>query len=380
MPGDLHALYAHGLDGLSYQIVDGDGHTLFASAPNGDADVVPLSNGKLSHVTRNGEVYGVTLPRGGLEIKVAQNVRHPDVIFDDIVAYYLSRIGWLTLVILAILLGIDILIIRDALRPVLRASRIAAAIDPARTDLRLPTENVPRELQPLILAMNAALARLEKGILLQREFTADAAHELRTPLAVLRARIETLPDHGVMATLHSDLEVMENVISHLLEIAEIEDAAASAMTRCDLQAISADVVSMLADRTIGQGKQIALTGHDGPVWITANATMVSRAIRNLADNAIRHTPKGTSVELEVTTEGVVRVSDSGPGVPEANRAFVFRRFWRARRDNSDGAGLGLAIVSRIAEIHGAEVTIADNEGGGAVFSIRFRTPSPGQDR
>ncbi len=96
--------------------------------------------------------------------------------------------------ILALLLAVDIVIIRRALHPVVQASAIASAISHKRTDLRLPLTDLPRELVPLIVAVNEALDRLEKGMKLQKEFTADAAHELRTPLAVLRARIDSLPD------------------------------------------------------------------------------------------------------------------------------------------------------------------------------------------
>ena len=376
LPDDLRALYAHELDGLSYQVVNGRGETLFASTPNSDANVIPASNNSLVHISRNGAaLYGMTLTQGdahtAIRIKVAQNVQHPDVIFDDIVADYLARIGWITVAILAILLAIDIVGIRKALVPVRNASQIASAIDPGRTDLRLPTKGVPRELLPLILAVNEALGRLEKGILLQREFTADAAHELRTPLAVLRARIETFPDPKVMGAVRADLSVMESIIGQLLDMAEIEGSTIGANGRCDLQAICADVVAMLADMAIGQGKEIALTGSEASVWIWGDSSMVFRAVRNLVDNAIRFTQEGTTVEVDVAPDGSVAVKDRGPGIPVEDRAFVFRRFWRAKRNSGDGAGLGLAIVSRIAEIHHARVNISEHTGGGVIFSIMF---------
>jgi signal transduction histidine kinase len=382
LPDDLRTLYTHGLDGLSYQVIDGHGKALFASAPNSDAGVIPTSNNGLVHISHNGAaLYGVTLSQAGtptsIKIKVAQNVQHPDVIFDDIVADYLARIGWLTVTILAILLAVDIVAIRTALVPVRHASQIASAIDPGRTDLRLPTKDVPRELLPLILAVNEALGRLEKGILLQREFTADAAHELRTPLAVLQARIENFPDPNVMGAVRADLRVMESVINQLLDMAEIEGSTISTNGRCDLQAICADVVAMLADRAIGQGKEIALTGSEASVWIRGDSSMVFRAVRNLVDNAIRFTPEGTTVEVDVAPNGSVAVKDRGPGIPVEDRAFVFRRFWRAKRNSGEGAGLGLSIVLRIAEMHHAKVKISDHMGGGAIFSIRFcEPPSP----
>jgi signal transduction histidine kinase len=370
LPPDLSALYGQGLEGLSYAVRRQDGRLMVISGKDSDAArIAPRSN--LSQMSRDGaQVYAVSVNHDGLSVTVAQNAQYPDVIFDDIMADYLSRIGWFTVAILALLLAVDIVIIRRALHPVVRASRIAAAIDPKRTDLRLPLAGLPRELLPLIVAVNEALDRLEKGMRLQQEFTADAAHELRTPLAVLRARVDSLPDQKGLGALKSDIDVMGHVVSQLLEIAELENAGLRIDDRVDLYAVAADVVSMIAGVAIAQGKEVALIG--GPVLVRGNEAMIFRAIRNLADNAIKHTESGSEVIVDVREDGTVRVLDKGPGVPPAERALMVRRFWRARRDQ-DGAGLGLSIVSRIAELHGTKLGISDRDGGGAVFSLSFET-------
>lgn len=370
LPADLATLYGHGLEGLSYAVKDANGTVLLSSGKDSDAALIP-ARPNLSQMPRDGaQVYGVALndPRSRLWVSVAQNAQYPDVIFDDIVADYLSRIGWFTVAILALLLALDIWIIRRAFQPVVQASRIASAIDPKRADLRLPVKDLPRELRPLIVAVNQALDRLEKGMKLQKEFTADAAHELRTPLAVLRARIDSLPDQTRLDALKADIEVMSHVVSQLLEIAELENPTLRIDDRVDLYAVSSDVVSMIAGVAIAQGKELALTGES--VWVKGNGAMIFRAIRNLVDNAIKHTERGSEVIVDVGPDGTVRVLDKGPGVPQADRALMVRRFWRARRDQ-DGAGLGLSIVSRIAELHGAKLSITDRDGGGAVFSLSF---------
>jgi signal transduction histidine kinase len=370
LPADLAALYGHGLEGLSYAVKDGNGRLLLSSGKDSDAALIP-ARPALSEMSRGGaQVYGVAVNDAGsrLWVAVAQNAQYPDVIFDDIVTDYLSRIGWFTVAILALLLALDIWIIRRAFQPVVQASRIASAIDPKRTDLRLPVKDLPRELMPLIVAVNQALDRLEKGIKLQKEFTADAAHELRTPLAVLRARIDSFPDQTGLAALKADIEVMSRVVSQLLEIAELENPTLRIDDRVDLYAVSSEVVSMIAGVAIAQGKEVALTGES--VWVKGNGAMIFRAIRNLVDNAIKHTERGSEVVVDVALDGTVRVLDKGPGVPPADRALMVRRFWRARRDQ-DGAGLGLSIVSRIAELHGAKLGITDRDGGGAVFSLSF---------
>lgn len=379
LPPALATLYGQGLEGLSYAVKDAEGRVLISSGKDSDAALVPR-NGTLSLVSRDGaEVYGVTVDDAAshLWIAVAQNAQYPDVIFDDIMSDYLSRIGYFTVAILALLLAVDIVIIRRAFRPVVNASRIASAIDPKRPDLRLPLKDLPRELLPLIVAVNQALDRLENGMRLQKEFTADAAHELRTPLAVLRARIESLPQQDKLAALKADIDVMSHVVSQLLEIAELENAQPGIDDRVDLYAIAADVVSMIAGMAITQGKEVALVG--GSVWVKGNGPMIFRAIRNLVDNAVKHTEAGSEVIVEVGSDGTVRVLDKGPGVKPEERALMVRRFWRARREG-DGAGLGLSIVSRIAELHGAKLGIADRAGGGAVFSLSFQPASFSYER
>jgi signal transduction histidine kinase len=126
---------------------------------------------------------------------------------------------------------------------------------------------------------------------------------------------------------------------------------------------------MLAEVAIQKGKSIALFGAERPIWVQGDATMIFRAIRNLVDNAIKHTRPGTTVELEVKPAGSVSVNDYGAGVSDKDRDFIFRRFWRGDRNATEGTGLGLAIVSRIAEIHSGTISVANRPGGGAAFTL-----------
>jgi signal transduction histidine kinase len=107
--------------------------------------------------------------------------------------------------------------------------------------------------------------------------------------------------------------------------------------------------------------------------VRGNADTIGRAVRNLVENALAHTPVGTTVEITIDPNGVLRVGDSGPGVPAADREHIFRRFWRRNRQRTGSAGLGLAIVARIAKMHDATISISDNPGGGALFTLRFPT-------
>jgi signal transduction histidine kinase len=380
LPADLNTLYSHRLDGLSFRISDGLDRTLFAAGDSPEAGAVPLMEGPLFHLSQNvGEFYGIATKKrvDGSEawVVVVQDTQHPDVIFDDIVSYYLSRVGWLTIGILALVLIADIIVIRKVLEPVIGASRIASMINPKRTDIRLPTAGLPAELLPLITATNDALGRLDKGIRLQREFTADAAHELRTPLAVLRTRLDAMPNSDMIAEAKRDADAMANAVGQLLDMADLEDVNLGIDDDVDLKEVSLNLVGLMAPIAIAQGKELALTVCDEPVIVLGNGTMAFRAVRNLVDNAVKFSPAGSCVDVAVMANGAVFIMDRGPGIPPQERDFVFQRFWRAQRDNVEGVGLGLAIVDRIAELIGLSITISDRPGGGASFKLQFRLKS-----
>jgi signal transduction histidine kinase len=379
LPAGLEELYSESYGRYGYAVLDGAGKILFSSL----ADYAPLfpddrrAPGPSYLETRRGDalIYGASIPKQvgdrTLWVQVAQDLSHRDVLIDDIVADFFPRVGWITLPILLLLLAIDIAIFRRALRPVLKASDTAQTISPARTEVRLPTADIPREILPLVSAVNQALERLERGFLTQREFTADAAHELRTPLAVLRARIDTLADQRVREALRQDIAGMSRIVSQLLDIAELESFVVDPAEKADLQSVCAEVASFIAPLALAQDKSIALAGAKGPVWIKGNPETVFQAIRNLAENAIHHTPTGTTVEIEVTEDGMARVLDDGPGIPETERDLIFPRFWRRDRRRSGSAGLGLSIVSRIVEAHAGSIVVENRAGGGAAFSVSF---------
>jgi len=311
LPAVLAQFYSEAYGRAAFAVLDLGGHVLFSSAAGGGAIIRPRPQAtpiEYFAVHRGGtNLVGVTITAdiGGQRVllQVSEDLEHRDVLIDDIVADFFTRVGWITAPILLLLLVIDVMIFRRELKPIVAASALAERIGPARTELRLPEEGMPQEVVPLVHAVNQALDRLEEGFRGQREFTADAAHELRTPLS--------------------------------------------------------------------QRKTVAVTGADHPVRVCGNADTLGRAIRNLVENALAHTGPGTTVEISVAAAGELRVMDRGPGVPNAERDQIFRRFWRRDRRRAGSAGLGLAIVKRIAEMHRATVSVADRPGGGAVFAIHF---------
>ena len=289
----------------------------------------------------------------------------------DIVTDFLKRVGWITLPMLLFLLAIDIAIFRRALLPLLQASEMAKRISPSAMDVRLSPQDIPKEILPLVQAVNQALDRLEVGFRVQREFTADAAHELRTPLAILRSRVDTLADRGVSKALHQDIERMTRIVGQLLDIAELETYSIDPQETADLRAICAEVAEFAVPLALSQGKSIALSGTEASLPVNGNPEMLSRAIRNLVENAINYSPPGSTVEIVVEDSGMVRVLDEGPGIADDERELIFQRFWRRDRRRAGSAGLGLSIVQRIAEAHAAIVSVENRPKGGANFSLRF---------
>jgi signal transduction histidine kinase len=379
LPPALEDIYSQAVGRYAYAVVDDAGRVLLSSSDDRSAIFAddPRSSDIAYLETRRGKaaISGVSLLKEvdgrKVWVQVGEDLAHRDVIVDDIVADFFKRVGWITLPVLLSLLAIDIVIFGRALRPLLNASELAKKINPRRTDIRLPIEQMPKEILPLVQAVNQALDRLEAGFRVQREFTADAAHELRTPLTILRSRVDTLADRGTSKALHKDIEGMARVVNQLLDIAELEILSIDPLEKADLHAICAEVAEFAAPLALAQGKNIALSESDAAVWVNGNPEMLSRAIRNLVENAINYSPPGTTVEIVVEDSGMVRVLDEGPGIKEDERELIFQRFWRRDRRRTEGAGLGLSIVRRIADTHAATISVENRPTGGATFSLRF---------
>jgi signal transduction histidine kinase len=379
LPPELQGLYSQPYGRYSYAVIDARGRVLISSLKD-QAAIFPTDpkspNVEFLHSRRgDAAISGASLPKTigdrRLWVQAGEDLANRDVLIDDIATDFFKDVGWITLPILLLLLITDIAIVRRALRPLRQASEIAEHIGPARTDVRLPVAEIPSEVRPLVLAINQALDRLQEGFRVQREFTADAAHELRTPLSILRTRVDTLEDRAIADALLEDIEAMGRIVGQLLDIAELDVLVVNPDDTADLREVCAEVAEFIAPLALEQHKDVALLGANAPVWVKGNAEMLSRAIRNLAENAVKHTPRGTVVEFTVEENGIAKVSDQGPGIAEEERDLIFRRFWRRDRRQAGSTGLGLSIVQQIAELHGASVTVENRPTRGAQFSIRF---------
>lgn len=206
-----------------------------------------------------------------------------------------------------------------------------------------------------------------------RDFAADVAHELRTPLAVLRTHLDNLDDSDEVESLRIDVDGMSRMVTQLLAATRLETyAPQETFSKTDLCDVCRSIATLLAPIAIREQRSIEVTGAGEPVIVMGNSDSLEQAVRNLVENAIRYSARGTVITLDVEAGDApaIRVIDRGKGIVPEMRQEIFRRFQRADR-RAGGAGLGLSIVRRTVENHEAEVLIEDTPEGGATFIIRF---------
>lgn len=248
----------------------------------------------------------------------------------------------------------------------------------------LPESMVSREVEPLIRAMNGLLERLSASIAVQKRFVADAAHQLRTPIAGLKTQTElalrqthATETQTAFKQLHSASEQMTRLINQLLSLARAEPDAgrASVPERINLVELARESTTDWVPRALARNIDLGFEGQPGAAWIEGDPFLLREMLNNLLDNAVRYTQSGGHITIRVNTaQGQITLSveDDGPGVPEADRDRVFDRFYRVLGTGAEGCGLGLAIVREIAQRHGAEASLsARGDGTGTIVRVVF---------
>lgn len=243
------------------------------------------------------------------------------------------------------------LTLRYALKPLQEISEAAAAISPRSLHARLRTEAVPAEISPLVDSFNRALERLDQGYRVQKEFLGNAAHELKTPLALIRAQVELMEDGEDHVSLLNDVEHMTRQVQQLLLLAEASEVQSYSFADLDVAEVAKEAVSYLQRKADTAGVRLATSvAGSGVRWLADRGALFT-LLKNLLENAIEHSPRGTDVLMEVSST-TISVRDQGPGVSEEQLARIFARFWRGAHRRDHGAGLGLAICQEIALAHG----------------------------
>jgi two-component system sensor histidine kinase QseC len=269
-----------------------------------------------------------------------------------------------------------------ALKPVARVSAALARRDP---QYLAPIEGeAPKEIAPMVQRLNSLLERVQSSLEGERRFTSDAAHELRTPLAALKTQLQVAQgasDSGERdRAIGNAIEACDRatrLVEQLLTLARLEhDAWRTQGEQIDLHRLAAQVLAEAAPLASEKQIRLSLEGEPG-LSIMGHAGLLAILIRNLVDNALRYSPPRTDVSVRTVRlpQGVLLVvSDQGPGIPAAERENALRRFHRLEGSEASGSGLGLSIVARIAQLHGARLELSDaGEEHGLSVKVCFET-------
>ena len=305
---------------------------------------------------------------------------HNDVVEE--IAEHLAKPLLIAFPLLALLLVIAVTL---ALRPLRRLADEVAARAPEHLE-PLPTEGALTEVRPLIDRLNRLFAGMGRALENERRFTADAAHELRTPLAAIKAQAQVAqsPD-DLAAQQHAVRQIVlgcdraTHLVEQLLTLARLDAPKQNSFVTVDLHSVASEVLSSVAGAAVQRGSTLTLTGEAGICMLQGDPVLLRVLLRNLVDNAVRHTPAGTEICVGMARDEHqlhLWVHDNGPGIASDEGQALMQRFYRATDALGEGSGLGLSIVQRIAELHGAEFTLGPRVGiGGTAAKIAFSRPS-----
>ncbi|MDP1638129.1 MAG: ATP-binding protein [Candidatus Nitrotoga sp.] len=364
---------------VAFQVWD-KGHQLRLHSAN--APQQPLANEErgFSDHTIDGHrwrVFSTWNESAEFLIQVAERADVRDELARGIAGNLLKPL-FISLPLLALLLWIAV---ARGLRPLDKLTREVEQRAPDNL-AALDASSAPREVVPLIERLNRLFTRIEASMQKERRFTADAAHELRTPVAAIKAQAQVARAASSEAERNHALDNAilgcdraAHLIEQLLTLARIDTLGNDVTEACQLRVIAAEVIAAIAPAALSQHVQLELT-EGAEVEVRCNPVLLRILLRNLIDNAVRHTQPGTSVWVSINNQqglACLSVNDNGPGIPEAELARVSERFYRPIATSASGSGLGLSIVNRIAEIHGASLRIAPQiSGTGLSVTVVFK--------
>jgi signal transduction histidine kinase len=292
----------------------------------------------------------------------------------EVLVEFFVDMAWVVPVIVALALAIGIWSIRRGLAPLARLSDAATLIAPGKPHTPLLAADVPSEVRPLVSATDAAFARLQDAIAVQSRFTTNAAHEMRTPLAVLRSGLEQLPDTVLRTSLIEDADRLSRLTHQLLDLARVEEQETVGTENLCLTACAKTVLAELAPLAVARNTDLALDAPTFTLLCRGRPGDLHAVMRNLVENAIVHTPHGSSVSVALEDGPRIIVIDDGHGIDTTIRARVFERFWRGPGASRHGSGLGLSIVAEAVRRLAADIAIDTAATGGARVVVTFPRP------
>ncbi len=326
---------------------------------------------------RRWRVFSTWALDGRALVQVGERMDARDAVSREIAEHLLVPV----VVALPLLAFALLIAIGRSLAPLAAIANAVARREPARLE-PLAMADAPVEIRPLVERLNTLFARIAQGLERERAFTSDAAHELRTPLAAIRAQAQVAHDatddaerRRALGRVMAGCDRAAHLSDQLLTLARLEAGALqSRMGACDLVPVAREVLAELAPDALARRATLELVGDELAV-VHGDETLLHILLRNLADNALRYGPVGGHVRVSLHRAGEtceLRVADEGPGLTSGEAARVTERFYRGSETSESGAGLGLSIAERIAELHGAELAFGQAPGGrGLEVRVRF---------
>jgi two-component system sensor histidine kinase QseC len=361
---------------VEFQVWGGDG-TLLLNGPGSPRTGYAPRDGH-ADLTADGvrwRSYALRDPRSGYQVRVFEKAGSRSHIVRKI-AGRIAQSLLLALPLLALLIWISV---GRALRPLTAMSRAIGARN-ADNLQALALERVPAEVLPLAHSLNKLLERLSESLDRERSFTADAAHELRTPLAAIQVQAEVAlaateggQRRRAIEQVITGVHRTTHLVQQLLLLARLDQTDSTHVQPVDLAATATDSAARYADAAARKRIELEVDAHAG-CMLRGDPTALSIMVDNLLDNAIKYGRDGGRVVLNVTRDAThlaLSVHDDGRGVPTEHRARLFDRFYRIPGSGADGSGLGLAIVDRIARACGGSVTLGEGIAGGLGVTLRF---------
>lgn len=321
-------------------------------------------------------LYGISLQIADTTPPVYVQVTFPssDVVFDSVLEEFMQDIAWLWIPFMLLMLATNLLVAHIALRPLALTVVEAEAIQPGGVSVTLSEKGLPDDVLALVRAVNQALGRLREGYRMQEEFAGDMAHELRTPLAVMKAQL-AVTEEPYARVLERELATMERLVEQLLDRVRLGRSRIEPGDVVELGEVTREAAAYLAPRVIERGRRIEALAHAAPVVVAGRRDDVFRAVRNLIENALEHSPPQGMITVEVTGAPAVRIRDEGPGFPAEVLDAERRRRGLLRSDRREGVGLGLSIVERTMQVHGGRLELSNLPSGGGCAQMCFPAPA-----
>lgn len=309
-------------------------------------------------------------------IQVAQSYEIAESLSDELTENYISRFIWLMIPFLILLFTVVYFSLLKCLKPLKRASQEAKSISFQNPQQRINQSDLPIELKSLAEAINQALEKLEQGIKTQQEFTANVAHELKTPLTIFKSRVQELGTSLYTKKLEEDIQEMLNAINQMLDLSKLDFPEAIEIKPINLTEVVKEACKDMWPLFIEEKRQINLKNLETDITVNGNRDLLYRAMINILQNVIIHTPQMGSVDVSLyKKDHAVELwfRDYGEAISDTDKEKIFKRFHRTDKDKFKmGAGIGLSIVSRTMDVHHGQVILdKPKEGRGNVFKMVF---------